>query len=70
MSETIPTPSIQATVEWLKGHPDHYSSFMDFINDERERFFDDLRQSQNPADVMKITGSVAALHEIKQIFES
>ena len=37
---------------------------MQFIRDEREKFFGDLRLCESSNDVMKVAGSVAALDEL------
>ena len=41
-----------------------FKAIIQFIRDERERFFGDLRQCVEPNEVMKIVGSVATLDEL------
>jgi hypothetical protein len=59
----LPRPDLQASVEKLL-NLDEYRTVLDFIRDERERFFSDLRQAETPNDCMKIAGSVATLDEL------
>jgi hypothetical protein len=41
-----------------------------FIRDERERFFTDLRQCVETNEVMKIVGSVSTLDELLSLLEA
>ena len=64
----IPKPDIQTAVEALSDR-DEFKAIVEFIVAERERFFGDLRQCQDPHEVMKVAGSVAALDELLQILD-
>lgn len=66
MSTELPKPTIQQAVMDLK-HLDGFKVIVSFLKDERERFFGDLRQAENPNDVMKLAGSTATLDEIIQL---
>lgn len=59
-------PTVQQSVESLRGRDD-FEAIVQFVRDERERFFSDLRQCENERDVMKCVGSVATLDELLQI---
>lgn len=59
----IPKPDIQTAVEALRER-DEYATILQFIYDEREKFFGDLRQAESSNDVMKIAGSIATLDEL------
>ena len=59
----IPKPDIQTAVEALRDR-EEYSTILQFIYDEREKFFGDLRQAESSNDVMKIAGSIATLDEL------
>jgi hypothetical protein len=59
----IPKPSIQTAAEALRDR-EEYAAILQFIHDEREKFFGDLRLCESSNDVMKIAGSVAALDEL------
>jgi len=63
MSDETYNPDLAQSVEKLRGL-DEYRVVLDFIRTERDRFFADLRQAENPHDVMKITGSVSTLQEL------
>jgi hypothetical protein len=60
---TIPKPDISQAVHSLRER-DEYKVIMTFIRDERDRFFGDCRQCENPNDVMKLVGSIAAMDEL------
>lgn len=68
MSTELPKPTIQQAVAALQ-HRDEFKALVSFLKDERERFFDDLRQAENPNDVMKLAGSTATLGEILNLFQ-
>lgn len=59
----FPTPTVQQAVAEL-AHRDEFKVLLQFLRDERDRFFGDLRQAETPGDVMKIAGSVATLDEL------
>jgi histidinol-phosphate/aromatic aminotransferase/cobyric acid decarboxylase-like protein len=59
----LPKPTIQQAVESLSDR-DEFKAIIQFIRDERERFFGDLRQCTETNEVMKIAGSVATLDEL------
>ena len=63
---TIPKPTLQVAVAAL-AERDEFRAIVSFIRDERERFFGDFRQAESSNDVMKISGSVAALDELLQL---
>jgi hypothetical protein len=62
----LPKPSVQESIEALRDR-DEYKVIVQFLRDERERFFGDLRQCANESDVMKCVGSVATLDELLQL---
>jgi histidinol-phosphate/aromatic aminotransferase/cobyric acid decarboxylase-like protein len=62
----IPKPSIQVAVEALRDR-EEYAAILQFIHDEREKFFGDLRLCESSNDVMKVAGSVAALDELLSV---
>jgi len=59
----LPKPTIQQAVESLSDR-DEFKAIVQFIRDERERFFTDLRQCVETNEVMKIVGSVSTLDEL------
>jgi len=59
----LPKPTIQQAVESLSDR-DEFKAIVQFIRDERERFFADLRQCSETNDLMKIVGSVSTLDEL------
>jgi len=59
----LPKPTIQQAVESLSDR-DEFKVIIQFIRDERERFFSDLRMAQDTNDVMKIAGSISTLDEL------
>jgi len=60
---SLPKPTIQQAVESLSDR-DEFKAIVQFVRDERERFFADLRQCVEPNEVMKIVGSVSTLDEL------
>ena len=65
----LPKPTLSEAVHGLRER-DEYRVILDFFRDERERFFDDLRQAATPHDVMKLAGSVATMSEVIAILDS
>ena len=59
----LPKPTIQQAVEALSDR-DEFKAIVQFVRDERERFFADLRQCVDTNEVMKVTGSIATLDEL------
>ena len=59
----LPKPTIQQAVNALSDR-DEFKAIIQFIQDERERFFGDLRQCVETNEVMKIVGSVSTLDEL------
>lgn len=59
----LPKPTIQQAVTALSDR-DEFKVIIQFIQDERERFFGDLRQCLETNDVMKIVGSISTLDEL------
>jgi hypothetical protein len=59
----IPKPTIQQSVAELSSR-NEFKVIIQFIQDERERFFGDLRQCSETNDVMKIVGSISTLDEL------
>jgi len=64
----LPKPTIQQAVEALSDR-DEFKAIIQFIKDERERFFADLRQCVDTHEVMKIVGSVATLDELMSLLK-
>jgi len=60
---TLPKPTVQQAIESLSDR-DEFKAIVQFIRDERERFFADLRQCVETNEVMKIVGSVSTLDEL------
>ena len=58
----IPRPTLEQSVKAL-AERDEYKVIVQFIKDERDRFFGDLRQAEGANDVMKIAGSIASMDE-------
>jgi histidinol-phosphate/aromatic aminotransferase/cobyric acid decarboxylase-like protein len=65
----LPKPTIQQAVESLSDR-DEFKAIVQFIRDERERFFTDLRQCVETNEVMKIVGSVSTLDELLSLLEA
>ena len=63
----LPKPTIQQAVESLSDR-DEFKAIVQFVRDERERFFADLRQCAETSEVMKIVGSVSTLDELLSLF--
>jgi histidinol-phosphate/aromatic aminotransferase/cobyric acid decarboxylase-like protein len=59
----LPKPTVQQAVEVLTDR-DEFKVIVQFIRDERERFFADLRQCVDTNEVMKVTGSISTLDEL------
>jgi len=64
----LPKPTIQQAIESLSDR-DEFKAIVQFIRDERERFFADLRQCVETNEVMKIVGSVSTLDELLSLLE-
>ena len=64
----LPKPTIQQSVDALSDR-DEFKAIIRFIQDERERFFADLRQCVSENEVMKIVGSVATLDELLSLLK-
>ena len=64
----LPKPTIQQAVAVLSDR-DEFKAIIQFIQDERERFFADLRMCADTNDVMKIVGSVATLDELLSLLK-
>lgn len=64
----LPKPTIQQAVDALSDR-DEFKAIIQFIQDERERFFADLRQCLSENEVMKIVGSVATLDELLSLLK-
>ena len=59
----LPKPTIQQAIESLSDR-DEFKVIVQFVCDERERFFADLRQCTETNEVMKVAGSIATLDEL------
>jgi histidinol-phosphate/aromatic aminotransferase/cobyric acid decarboxylase-like protein len=59
----IPKPTLQQAVDALSDR-DEYKVVLQFLRDERERLFGDLRQCSDSNDVMKVAGSISAMDEL------
>jgi len=59
----LPKPTIQQAIESLSDR-DEFKAIVQFVRDERERFFGDLRQCAETNEVMKLVGSVSTLDEL------
>jgi histidinol-phosphate/aromatic aminotransferase/cobyric acid decarboxylase-like protein len=66
---SLPKPTIQQAIESLSDR-DEFKAIVQFIRDERERFFTDLRQCVETNEVMKIVGSVSTLDELLSLLEA
>ena len=62
----IPKPDIRTAVEALRDR-EEYTAILQFIRDEREKIFGDLRLCESSNDVMKVAGSIAALDELLSV---
>jgi histidinol-phosphate/aromatic aminotransferase/cobyric acid decarboxylase-like protein len=65
---SLPKPTIQQAIESLSDR-DEFKAIVQFVRDERERFFADLRQCVETNEVMKIVGSVSTLDELLSLLE-
>ena len=61
----IPVPTLQEAVAILVNN-EEFKVFLSFLEDEREVFIANLRQAENPNEVMKLAGSISTLDEILQ----
>ena len=59
----LPQPTVQEAVSALSDR-DEFKAIVQFVRDERERFFADLRQCVDTNEVMKVAGSIATLDEL------
>jgi len=64
----LPKPTIQQAVAVLSDR-DEFKAIIQFIQDERERFFVDLRPCAETNEVMKIVGSVSTLDELLSLLK-
>lgn len=65
---SLPKPTIQQAIAALSDR-DEFKVIIQFIQDERERFFADLRMCAETNDVMKIVGSVATLDDLLSLLK-
>jgi len=63
--EETPKMDLQQAVMNLSVHRQEWLCLLQFLDDEREQFLADMRQAENPNDVMKASGSIATLTELK-----
>jgi len=61
----IPLPTLPEAVSILVNN-EEFKVFLSFLEDEREVFIANLRQAENPNEVMKLAGSISTLDEILQ----
>ena len=61
----IPVPTLPEAVSILINN-EEFKVFLSFLEDEREVFIANLRQAENPNEVMKLAGSISTLDEILQ----
>ena len=61
----IPVPTLPEAVSILANN-EEFKVFLSFLEDEREVFIANLRQAENPNEVMKLAGSISTLDEILQ----
>jgi histidinol-phosphate/aromatic aminotransferase/cobyric acid decarboxylase-like protein len=59
----LPKPTVQQSIEALSDR-DEFKALVQFVRDERERFFSDLRQCMDNQEVMKVVGSISTLDEL------
>lgn len=64
----FPKPTIQQAVNALSDR-DEFKAIIQFIQDERERFFADLRPCVDTNEIMKIVGSVSTLDELLSLLK-
>lgn len=65
----IPKPTLEQSVKALADR-DEYKVIVQFIRDERDRFFGDLRQAEGANDVMKLAGSIATMDELLGLLDN
>jgi hypothetical protein len=61
----IPVPTLPEAISILVNN-EEFKVFLSFLEDEREVFIANLRQAENPNEVMKLAGSISTLDEILQ----
>lgn len=66
MNRELPHVDLTGAVQKLEGL-DEWDIVLEFIRSERDRCFSDLGPSENPHDVMKQAGRIAALQELLEI---
>lgn len=59
----LPKPSIQDAIMALSNR-DEFKAILEYLRDERDRFFSDFRQVETSNDAMKLAGSIATLDEV------
>ncbi len=59
----LPKPTVQQAIEALSDR-DEFKAIVQFVREERERFFGDLRQCVETNEVMKVAGSISTLDEL------
>ena len=62
----IAKPTLPEAIDSLRDR-DEYKVIVQFLRDERDRYFGDLAMCENERDVMKIVGSIATLDALHQI---
>ena len=65
LNNMIPIPTLPEAVAILANN-EEFKVFLSFLEDEREVFIANLRQAENPNEVMKLAGSISTLDEILQ----
>ena len=60
---TIPKPTFKEAVNVLYDRDD-FKVIIQFLQDQRERFFGDLRQCVDTNEIMKIVGSISTLDDL------
>ena len=69
MTTEFPKQTVAEAIQILSDR-DEFKIIVEFIRDERERFFMDLRQATDSNEVMKITGSISTLSEIIELMST
>lgn len=64
----LPRPTLDAAIQSLKDH-DSYKVILNFVYDERDRFYADFRTATCPFETGKIAGSIASLDELLSIID-
>jgi len=59
----LPRPTLAEAINTLQDNQE-FSVFMEFIAEEKDAFIAQLRQAENPNDVMKLAGSISTLDEV------